>query len=501
MLAFLLLHLHSWRPHEDEVLALFVGRGSLGATLGTVIGRRGGAPLHFLVAWAVVHAGGGLTALRALSAVFATASVPVVALLGARLAGRAAGLGAAVVASASWLLLFYGVFGRMYSLFLLTSALSYLALLAAVDGGGRRRWTLWAVAALAMLASHPYGALVLASQAVWALAAARRRDTARAFGAVIVLATPFWYADVVLRGRFDVGLGGGGAQLNGVGAVASYFRQAAQDATSGFTGAFWASLTLAGIGLAAIAWRRRSAAALAVLTVVVPALAFLAARLGGAVAPQTRHLVFVLPFFTTCVAAGVVACVRPLGRVGLPVAVAACGALAYSGVAWAHHRAPELFRGESAVRAAARAEASAWLASTALPNDVLLGYDPLYLAAWERQRSFPHFVVPRADPRLAAAALRGRDGQLGRGVWVIDASDQSQPEPSLTIPLTVPEPREAFEARVFGPYLVVRSVAPTVTAKEYLTETAAVMRVGRAMGNGNADVDLHTALVALTLLG
>jgi hypothetical protein len=84
--AVLLWLVERWPPHEDETLALFVGRRSLGDVLHTVIAERGGAPLHFLLAWAVVHAGGGLTALRLVSVVLAVASVPLMALLGARLA-------------------------------------------------------------------------------------------------------------------------------------------------------------------------------------------------------------------------------------------------------------------------------------------------------------------------------------------------------------------------------------------------------------------------------
>src|SRR3954467_13491735 len=76
-----------WPPHEDEALALFVGRGSLGDVPPAVIAERGGAPLHFLLAWTVVHLGGGLTALPLVSLVFAAASVPLMALLGARPAG------------------------------------------------------------------------------------------------------------------------------------------------------------------------------------------------------------------------------------------------------------------------------------------------------------------------------------------------------------------------------------------------------------------------------
>jgi hypothetical protein len=67
VLSFLLVQLDAWPPHEDETLALFVGRQSLGGLIHTVLGQRGGAPLHFCFAWLVVHTGGGLTSLRLVS--------------------------------------------------------------------------------------------------------------------------------------------------------------------------------------------------------------------------------------------------------------------------------------------------------------------------------------------------------------------------------------------------------------------------------------------------
>src|SRR5881392_1029304 len=167
--------LELWPPHEDEALALFVGRGSLGHVLHTVIAERGGAPLHFVLAWAVVHLGGGLTGLRIVSLVFAVASIPVIAVLGSRLADRLVGVVAAVLASASWVLLFHGIFGRMYSLFLFTSAVSFVALLDALDRGGRRRFVLWAIALLATLASHPYAVLVVGAQALYVVLRGERR--------------------------------------------------------------------------------------------------------------------------------------------------------------------------------------------------------------------------------------------------------------------------------------------------------------------------------------
>src|SRR5262249_10061268 len=117
-------------PHEDETLALFVGRKSLPGLLHAVLFQRGGAPLPFLLAWLGAHPRGGLTALRLVSTVCAVAALPVVALLGARLVGRTVGLVAAALLVGSSIVLDQAVFGRMYALFLLTSALSYLALVA-----------------------------------------------------------------------------------------------------------------------------------------------------------------------------------------------------------------------------------------------------------------------------------------------------------------------------------------------------------------------------------
>src|SRR5918997_6198982 len=152
---FLFHQLMAWPPHEDETLAIFVGRHPLGELFAIVLGERGGAPLHFLLSWGVVHAGLGLEALRALSALFALGSLPLIALLGVRLAGRRPALVATALAAASWMLLFHGVYGRMYSLFLFTSLLSYLALLAALERSDRRGWTLWVLPILATIAARP----------------------------------------------------------------------------------------------------------------------------------------------------------------------------------------------------------------------------------------------------------------------------------------------------------------------------------------------------------
>ena len=500
--AFIFVQLTAWPPHEDETLALFTGRSSVHDLIQTVLGDRGGAPLHFLLAWAVAHSGAGLTALRLLSAVFGIASVPLIALLVRRLTDRATSLVATAFVAPSWMLLFHSIYGRMYALFLFTSTLSYLALLHALDQGGRRAWTFWGLAMIACVATHPYGALVLASQGLYVLLARRVRDALPAFLAVAVIAIPFWRADLVLGSRFDVGVGGGGAKLANPFQILRYLTHVAGDFTAGWLVTRVLFLALAGAGLYLVARRRRASAVLALTTVAVPLLFFVVISVGsGLASPESRHLIFVLPFFAMCLAAPLVAVVRARPQAGVALAVAALAATAVVDVAWGMHKVPLLYDGESTLRMHAREEASSWLASTARRNDVLFGYDPLFLGAWERNRSFSDLVVPRADTALALHTLYHAPKPLGRGIWVLDASDNNNFTPSLTIPLRYPEPRSDFEARTFGPFLVVRSREPTRTVREFLLQSRAVQFVGKDLFLGDSDINLLTVERALDLRG
>jgi 4-amino-4-deoxy-L-arabinose transferase-like glycosyltransferase len=489
--------LRAWPPHEDETLALFVGRGSFGDLLHTVIGERGGAPLHFTFAWVVVHLGGGLTALRVVSLVFAVASVPLIALLGARLAGRTVGLVAAALSSGTWVLLFHGIYGRMYSLFLFTSLLSFLTLLRALERGERNRFAWWAVASVAMLATHPYAVLVLAAQALYVLFHRKRaREAFVTLAAIGVAGIPFWWADVVLRDRFDVGVGGGGRQLGSPEAVLHYLWRAAGDYSAGH-GAWSAPvLLLALAGAVLLARRRRESVLLSACVIAVPAAAFMFATLGSATSPESRHLIYALPFFSTLVAVPLV----EVGRVRPPLtavlALLTVVVLLFGDVRWAHEKTPPLFDGEPASETKARESAAAWLATTSRRDDVLLGYEPVFLAAWEQNRSFSSHALPRADPALLAAALKDLPEPLGRGIWVFDASDTTNLRERRTIPFALPKPESAYEGRVYGPYLVIRSRRPLGTRARYVAVSEDVMRIGRKLKIGDADVNLQTLLHA-----
>jgi hypothetical protein len=488
--AFLLHQLMAWPPHEDETLALFVGRDSLPGVVEHVTRDRGGAPLHFLVAWTVAHLGFGLGGLRLASALFALASLPLVALLGLRLAGRRVALVATVLVAPSWLFLFHGVYGRMYSLFLFCSLLCTLALLEALERGGRGRWALWVGAALLMVATHPYGVLLLGGQAAYVLAARRDRIRAAVVAgvAVLVLGIPFWLTDLVLADRFDVGVGGGGEKLGGPAAVLRYFWRSAGDATAG-----WWPVTLAVVLAAAVGlqWLRRPGRTLVLCLVGFTFAAFALAKLGGSASPESRHLIFLAPFFAIAVAATVVR----IGRRTPTIAVALTVGLVLVEIAWAWHRTSPLFEWEPDARQAARAEAESWLAATSRPDDVLFGYEPLYLGAWERNRSFPTTVVPRADDRLALRVIE-RAGDLGRGVWVLDASRRNNLKPRLEIERRLPTPSAPYEARVFGPFLVLRTFDPVHTPKAFLYYSARALLVGQQLGIGDADVNIRTVVLA-----
>jgi 4-amino-4-deoxy-L-arabinose transferase-like glycosyltransferase len=490
--------LRTWPPHEDEALALFVGRGSLGHVLRTVVTDRGGAPLHFTFAWAVVHLGGGLTELRLVSLLFAVASVPLIALLGARLADRAVGVVAALLASGTWVLLFHGIYGRMYSLFLFTSLLSFLALLSALDAGGRRRFALWGLAVLAMLASHPYAVLVVASQGLFVLVRRRRvRDATLTLAAVGVVGVPFWWADIVLRNRFDVGVGGGGPQLGSPASVLHYFWWVSGDFGAGHHAWSIPVLLLALVG-AVVLWRRRPEVVVLIgCVIVIPALAFMLATLNSTTSPEARHLIFALPFFSILLAVPLVELARLRPPVTGAAALLAVLALVIGEVRWAHEKTPQLFDGDPPGEAQARTAAGAWLASSNRPNDVLLGYEPVYLRAWEQNRSLSSHVLPRADPALLASTLKDIPEPIGRGVWVFDASDTTNLSERQTIPLVLPAPGgSTFEGRVYGPFLIIRSRQPLVTRARYLTVSEDLMRLGIHLGIGDADVNLRALLRA-----
>jgi hypothetical protein len=302
----------------------------------------------------------------------------------------------------------------------------------------------------------------------------RLREALWAFGAVAVLGIPFWLTDLVLAGRFDAGVAAD-SRLD----IVDYVWHAAADFSAGFP-VVPAVLVAAAAGLAVLPRETRILAACAAL---VPLAALVVARSSGS--PETRHLIFLLPFVALAVGAGI-------GRLGRVWGTAVLAVLVVAQLAWTWDRTPELFEWEPDVRQQARADAAAHLAATIAPDDVLLGYDPLYLQAWELDPDVPLVVLPRADADLALHNLLSLERPLGHGVWILDASKTTNIERSLRIPLVSPRPESAFVVRDFGPFLVIRTRDPVVTPKRYLERAGEAMLVGKRLYLGDADINLPT---------
>jgi hypothetical protein len=206
-------------------------------------------------------------------------------------------------------------------------------------------------------------------------------------------------------------------------------------------------------------------------------------------------MIFLLPFFLAAVAVALLRVLRHPALVAVAVAAICVGEVHF---AW--QRAPELFKAEPAIRQSARDAASAWLARTSRRDDVLLGYDPLFLGAWEQGGAVSRTVLPRADAKLALKALEDAPKPLGRGVFVFDASDTNNYRPHLTIGAVGPGPRGAFEVRSWGPFLVLRTRAATVTPAGFLARAREAELVGKALALGDADVNYATVVAAAVAL-
>jgi hypothetical protein len=502
---FLLVRLHALPPHEDETLVFFVSHSSLGDMLRTVLGERGGAPLHYLFAYVAGLIDPGLTSLRLVSVVFAVASMPAIAALVARLSDRRTALIATLLAAVSWVTVYHGIYARMYSLFLFTAVLSLLLLLRALERSTIGRWAAWAAATLALLATQPYGVLVLASEIVFvAVLRARRPLSLRApllaLGSVLLLAGPLWRSYALLASRFDVGVGESSSELGSPLDVLEYLWHVFGDFVARWPAASIPAALLAVLGVVVLARSRPETALLTLVIAGVPAAALLVVGSGPGVSLETRHLIFLLPFATMAVAAGLLRLGAAFGRAGPGVIALLLGFLLAAQVTWGLDRTRWLYAGEPSARSGARRDAAEWLAGTGREDDVLFGYEPTYLDAWEHGAPFGRIFVPRADPALALDALEEAGEPLGRGVWVLDASDYvDQSQARMTIPSATPGPE--FETRAFGPFLVVRTTEPTRTPREFLEATRAVQELGLELAIGDAALNLLTADEALEKLG
>ena len=475
--------------HEDEAVAGLISARPLGDLLHTVVLDRGGAPLHFLLAHFALAFDATPETLRWVSVVFALATVPLCYDLARRLAGQSAGLLAAGLTAMSQLLLIYGTFGRMYSLFAFTSALAADLFVRALEKPGRGTALAAAAAALLPIAVHPFGAFLFAAEAAVALWLWRGRDLRAALPVVGValLALPLVLVDLRLSDRYapeagqnlDSGMSTGAATMHALGGAA------------GGSGAALAVFAfLAAAGFAALARSRTAIAIFIGLTLAVPpCLLAIASALDVAsdrLAP--RHLIFMLPLWIGLVASGATSIgsrfPRP-GQAALLAAVVVAAAFAPSAVS-----EPRTIPSGAPQAVAAPA---AWLATALAPGDVLYPYSPVFLAA------LPEAKKARAYAREPVALAR------------VAARTRVVPSVFVSIPLHGPvEPdafrKQAIRVHVFPSWLIAESRGPFADGTAVLRAAAALLQaisplVVDAGAQSYAEQLQGTACAALGRLG
>lgn len=445
--------------HEDEAVAGLISSRPLGDLLHTVVLDRGGAPLHFLLAHTALAIDPTPEAVRWVSVMFALATVPLCYDLTKRVAGRSAGLVAVGLAATSQLLLIYGTFGRMYSLFAFASALAADLFVRALDQPTRRTAVAAAVAALLPLTVHPFGAFLFAAEAAVALWLWRGRSprTAAPVIAVALLAVPLLLGDVRLSDRYapeagqtlDSGTSVGGATLHALGGAAG-----------GAGVALVVFALFAAVGLWMLARSKPAVAALAALTLTVPPLALGIASAAGLTSDRLgpRHLIFMLPLWIALVATGTTrlgALLPRTARVTALAAVVVAGAVAPAAVS-----EPRTI--STGTNHAMTAPAD-WLRTQLTPGAVLYPYSPLFLAALPAARkALAYSREPVALARIAART-------------------HTAPAVFMSIPLREPVDagalrRAGVHFRAFTSWLILESGGPFVNGTTALESAAKVLR-------------------------
>ncbi len=303
-----------FRPmHHDEAVTLHVaGQPSARDVLHVAIWDRHGPPLHYLIVHASLAWRHDILGLRLPSALFGILAVGLAFGCGRELLGRAGGATVAVVTAITPITIHLAQFARGYTA-MIACAYGSLWLLLVLVRTGRVVWALpYAVSALLLVASHPFGLFALASELVLlaglgghALLTRRRGDRRAllAMGAGLVLAAGafLWLRHLYAPLESKYGVGKGGAVVDLL--SRSFWSDLASHVTGSSVPAYWFLVAAAMIaGIAALALRNRRAAIVAAVWLVLPLLLLQILTAASEDFAPERHLSFLLPGFATALA-------------------------------------------------------------------------------------------------------------------------------------------------------------------------------------------------------
>ena len=333
----------------DEALTAWVLDPSPIDTFDNLADREATPPLYYALAWLWTRVlGEGDVALRSLSALLGTATVPVAYLAAKELVSRRAGLIAAGLVATSPYLIWYSQEARSYALASLLAAASLLFLARALRDERPRHLALWAAVSALLCWTQYFAILLVGAEALWLL---RRRGLSRS--SIVAVAVPalalLLVAPLALHQRGD-----GRTDWVDDTALGDRVSETVRSFVSGYAGAPGKALGLAAgtmivAGAVLFAWRGRDSegrgALLPLGLAVVAGGATLALAVGGVDYFYHRN-VLVLWILLAIVPAAGFATMRRAGAAG---ATLAC--LLFLAIHLAMVRSPERHRAdwESAV--------------------------------------------------------------------------------------------------------------------------------------------------------
>jgi len=179
----------------DESTSIGIARRSLGSIILVVTGDGPNMGLYYVLLhfWIRLF-GEGEAAVRSLSALCGALAVPAVALVGARLFGRRAGLAAGLLlALNSWMVL-HAQLARSYALLVLLVTLSSYCFVVELERPSRAGRIGYVLASALAFYAHYFAALVLVAQLITLLALRRRAALTREWlgmgAAILLLSVP-----------------------------------------------------------------------------------------------------------------------------------------------------------------------------------------------------------------------------------------------------------------------------------------------------------------------
>jgi hypothetical protein len=317
-----------FRPlHNDEGVTLSVAtRPSALDVLDTAIDQRHGPPLHYLAVHASLQLRDDMLGLRLPSALFGILAIGLAYGFGRELLGRSGGAVLALITATIPEVVHLAQFARGYTAMLAASYGSMWLLLLLVRTRRARYVVPYAISALLLVSSHPFGLFALTSElillVVLGLAPLRRGwraqrrnvvvlSTALVAGAVAVVL--LWRVYSKLQTKYGVGHGGAVIKLSS----GEFWRRLGDAWTGSSHVLVWLALAAAGIaGLVMLARRDRRAALILGVWLAQPLISLSLFRASSTDFAPERHLSFMIPAYAAAIATFVVEVGRRAGRRG-----------------------------------------------------------------------------------------------------------------------------------------------------------------------------------------